>query len=386
MRRVIVAGASGSIGRRTLEVCARHRDRLLVVGLAVRGRWREQIEVLREWQPAAFAVEAADDAAGLRAAVARAAPRCRVLEGPDAAERLAREVECDVVVNGIVGSAGLGVTLATLERGVRLALANKESLVIGGPLVREALTRGGELLPVDSEHSAAHQCLHGAGPDTVQRLVLTASGGALREHPDWRRATPSEVLAHPVWEMGPRITVDSALLLNKGLELIEAHWLFDLPWSRLSVWLHPQALVHALVQFRDGSLVAHAARPDMRLPIQLALSWPERWESPVEPPGPVDLGRMHFEEVIRGRYPALDLAREAGEAGGTAPAVLNAADEVAVQAFLDGRIRLGQVPELLRAVLDDHAVEPLRSREQLGEADRAARRDAERRVAQEALR
>jgi 1-deoxy-D-xylulose-5-phosphate reductoisomerase len=284
-------------------------------------------------------------------------------------------------VNGIVGAAGLGVSLACLERGARLALANKESLVLAGALVQAALARGGELIPVDSEHSGAFQCLRAGSAAHVRRLILTASGGALRDHPDWRRATPAEVLAHPVWAMGPRITVDSALLLNKGFELIEAHWLFGLDWARLEVWLHPQALFHTLVEFTDGSVVAQAARPDMRLPIQLALSWPERWGPAVEAPRAADLAAVSFECVAPGRYPALDLARAAGERGGTAPAVLNAADEVAVAAFLDGRLALGRLPGLLESVLEAHAVEPVESREQLARVDAWARGEAERRLA-----
>lgn len=377
-RRVVVAGASGSIGRQALDVCRRERSRLRVVGLTVGRRWEELGDALREWRPAALAVAEPEDAARLRVEVERAAPGCRVLTGPDAAEALLSELDFDVCVNGIVGAAGLGVSLATLERGARLALANKESLVVGGPLVRAALARGGELVPVDSEHSAAFQCLQAGGAAQATRLVLTASGGALRDHPDWKRATPREVLAHPVWAMGPRITVDSALLLNKGFELIEAHWLFDLPWSRLEVWIHPQALIHALVEFHDGSLVAQAAVPDMRLPIQLALSWPERWSRAVEPPTAADLGRLSFAPVEPGRYPALELARRAGEAGGTAPAVLNAADEVAVGAFLEGGLALGDLPGVLERVLDAHQPQGVEGRAQLVEVDRWARAEARR--------
>ncbi|HKQ57635.1 MAG TPA: 1-deoxy-D-xylulose-5-phosphate reductoisomerase, partial [Candidatus Eisenbacteria bacterium] len=296
--------------------------------------------------------------------------------GEGAAARLVARVECDAVVNGIVGAAGLAASLETLARGCRLALANKETLVVGGPLVRAALAKGGELVPVDSEHSAALQCLGGRPAAEVARLTLTASGGALRTHPDWRSATRDEVLAHPVWSMGPRITVDSALLFNKGLELIEAHWLFDLDWARLDAVLHPEARFHALVAFRDGSMVAQAAAADMKLPIQLALSWPEHWPGGPEPVAPEALAGLTFKPIEPGRHPAFDLALAAGRAGGTAPCVLNAADEVAVAAFLEGRLPLGAVPDVIAAVLDAHDVSQVTSLEQLLSVDAWARDQA----------
>jgi len=290
--------------------------------------------------------------------------------------RMIERVACDHVLNGIVGAAGLEPSLAALARGTRLALANKETLVVGGALVESALARGGELIPVDSEHSAALQCLSGRAASEVTCLTLTASGGPLRRHPRWREATPAEVLAHPVWAMGPRITVDSALLFNKGLELIEARWLFGLSWSQLGAVLHPQARVHALVEFVDGSIVAQAATPDMRLPIQLALSWPERWPDAGMPRLADPLAALEFEPIVSGRFPAFDLALAAGQAGGTAPCVANAADEVAVRAFLDGAIALGQVPEVVARVLDAHAVAPVESLAQLLEVDAWARAEA----------
>ncbi len=245
--------------------------------------------------------------------------------------------------------------------------------MIGGALVRARLAAGGELLPIDSEHSAALQCLGGRPPSEVLRLTLTASGGPLRNHPDWRRASRAEVLAHPVWSMGPRITVDSALLFNKGLELIEAHWLFDLAWEQLEAVIHPPAVFHAFATFRDGSTVIQAARADMILPIQLALSWPERWGEAVAPLAARDLAGLEILPIEAGRHPAFDVALAAGIAGGTAPCAVNAADEVAVQAFLDGALRLGQVPEVLKRVLDEHRVEPVESLEQLAAVDARAR-------------
>jgi len=374
--RLAVLGSTGSIGTQALDVASRERERVRVVGLAAGRSLARLLEQARLWRPAALALERADDEAAARAALAAAAPGARVWVGSGSAARLAAESETEVVLNGIVGAAGLAASLAVLERGARLALANKETLVVGGPLVRAALARGGELLPVDSEHSAALQCLGGRPPAEVLRLTLTASGGALRGHPDWRRATPAEVLAHPVWSMGPRITVDSALLFNKGLELIEAQALFDLDWEQLDAVLHPQTIVHALATFRDGSTVVQAAAPDMRLPIQLALSWPERWGEAVAPLSPTALAGLQFEPLDCGRHPAFDLAVAAGRAGGTVPCVLNAADEVAVQAFLTGGLPLGRVPEVLAAVLERHRREPVESLEQLERADAWARRAA----------
>jgi len=372
-RRVAIAGATGSIGRQTLDVIARHCDRLACVALAA-GRDLEGLAALaHELRPAVVALEHATDPVAARAVLASAAPAAQVLVGEGAAARAIAASGPDVVVNGVVGAAGLAVSLAALAARARLALANKESLVVGGELVRAALARGGELLPVDSEHSAALQCLQGRPPEEIAKLTITASGGALRNHPDWRRASPAEVLAHPVWKMGARITVDSATLFNKGLELIEARWLFDLAWEQLDAVIHPQAIVHALVAFRDGSSVAQAAHADMRLPIQLAISWPERWSSSVTPIAATSLAGLEFAAIPAGRHPAFDLARAAGRTGGTAPCVLNAADEIAVAAFLDGTLTLGQAVDCVARVVEAHPVEKVESLEQLAHVDRAAR-------------
>ena len=374
--RLAVLGSTGSIGTQALEVAARERERVRVVALAAGGSLAGLLEQARTWRPEAVALEQAADEAGARAALAAAAPGARVFVGPGAAARLAAECDAGTVLNGIVGAAGLAASLAALGRGARLALANKETLVVGGALVRAALARGGELVPVDSEHSAALQCLGGRPAAEVRRLTLTASGGALRGHADWRRATPAEVLAHPVWSMGRRITVDSALLVNKGLELIEAQALFDLGWEQLDAVLHPQTIVHAMATFRDGSTVVQAAAPDMRLPIQLALSWPDRWGEAVAPLEAAALAGLEFAPLPPGRFPAFDLAVAAGRAGGTAPCVLNAADEVAVRAFLDGAIPLGRVPEVLAETLERHRTEPVESLAQLERVDAWAREAA----------
>jgi 1-deoxy-D-xylulose-5-phosphate reductoisomerase len=372
-RTLAILGSTGSIGTQALAVAARHPDRLRVVALAARRDLARLCEQAQRIGPAAVALEEPADGADARAALEAAAPAARLWIGPGAAARMIEEIDAATVLNGIVGAAGLSASMATLARGERLALANKETLVVGGELVARALERGGELLPVDSEHSAVLQCIGGRPPDEVESLTLTASGGALRSHPDWRRATPEEVLAHPVWAMGPRITVDSALLFNKGLELIEARWLFGVPWERLAATLHPQALVHAIVTFRDGSSVLQAAWPDMALPIQLALSWPERWSGSLEPLPPARLAGLEFAPIETGRYPAFDLAVAAGRAGGTAPCVLNAADEVAVEAYLGRAIELGALPGVVAAVLESHPVERVESLEQLARVDEWAR-------------
>jgi len=372
-RRVAVLGSTGSIGRQTLDVAEREPDRLAVVALAAGGDLDTLCAQASRWRPRGVALERAADADAARRALADAAPGAEIRVGAGSAARIVEAIDADVVVNGIVGAAGLEASLATLARGARLALANKETLVVGGPLVRAALARGGTLVPVDSEHSAALQCLAGRPAHEVARLTITASGGALREHPDWRAATPREVLAHPVWAMGARITVDSATLFNKGLELIEAVALFDLPWERVGAVLHPQALVHALVTFTDGSTLVQAAPPDMRLPIQLALSWPEHWGPVIAPLAPEALAGLTFAPLPSGRHPAFDLAVAAGRLGGTAPCALNAADEEAVRAFLEERIPLGRVPAVIEAVLDAHDVAPVESFAQLKDVDARAR-------------
>ena len=376
-RTLAVLGSTGSIGVQTLDVAEREAERLHVVALAA-GRSLETLTAqVTRWQPRFVALEHAADPAHARARLQTACATADIEVGEGAAARLAARCGSDVVVNGIVGAAGLAASLVTLDRGACLALANKETLVIGAPLVQASLARhGGSMLPIDSEHSAAMQCLLGRPAAEIARLTLTASGGPLRTHPDWRRATPAEVLAHPVWAMGPRITTDSATLFNKGLEILEAAALFGLGFDQLDAVIQPGAVLHAIVTFRDGSLVAQAAHPDMRLPIQLALSWPERWGAAVPAIPVTALAGLVIEPIESGRFPAFDCALAAGRAGGTAPCVLNAADEVAVHAFLEGAIPLGRVPEVLARVLEAHAVQPVESFAQLREVDAWARTTA----------
>lgn len=343
---VVVLGATGSIGLQALDVC----DRLGIVPIALAsGRGGPPFHQLADRYP--DAILAVADPVDPDHLLDRY--RARVVLGPEQVTALAATRDA-VVVNGIVGFAGLDATLAALTVGNRLALANKESMVAAGGIVNEVLAEGGgELIPVDSEHSAIHQCLEGEGRDGVRRLVLTASGGPFRgrDAADLVHVTPEEALAHPTWDMGPRITIDSATLVNKGLEVIEAHFLFGLPFDDIDVVVHPQSVVHSLVEFVDGSYKAHLGVPDMRIPIQYALTAPRRSPLQVE----FDLvGRsLTFDAPDREAFPALDLAYSAGRAGGVAPAVFNAADEVAVAAFLDGRLGFADIPAAIGRALDE---------------------------------
>ncbi|GAA2001042.1 1-deoxy-D-xylulose-5-phosphate reductoisomerase [Nakamurella flavida] len=345
-RRVILLGSTGSIGTQALDVIARHPDRFDVVGLAAGGSHPELFDRQRAAHP------------GARTAVAGSVPDSwsgpRPLTGPDAATELVATVDADVVLNGITGSVGLAPTLAALRAGRTLALANKESLVAGGSLVT-GLARPGQIVPVDSEHSALAQCLRGGSAGEVARLVLTASGGPFRGRTRGQLAdvTVEQALAHPTWAMGPVVTINSATLVNKGLELIEAHLLFAVPYDRIEVTVHPQSVVHSMVTFRDGSTIAQASPPDMALPIALGLSWPERLGDVASACDFTTASTWTFEPVDHDAFPALGLARRAGEAGGTVPAAWNAANEEAVAAFVAGRLRFTHIPDLLAGILDE---------------------------------
>ncbi|MFD7842513.1 1-deoxy-D-xylulose-5-phosphate reductoisomerase [Nocardia sp. NPDC059764] len=337
--RVLLLGSTGSIGTQALEVIAANPDRFEVVGLAARGG---NTELLASQIAATGAtnVAVADEAAAAELGVA--------LAGPDAATELVRRTDADVVLNALVGSLGLGPTLATLESGRRLALANKESLVAGGSLVTRAATPG-QIVPVDSEHSALAQCLRGGRADEVSKLVLTASGGPFR---GWttemlESVNPSEAKTHPTWSMGPMNTLNSASLVNKGLELIETHLLFGIGYDDIEVTVHPQSIVHSMVTFKDGSTLAQASPPDMKLPIALALGWPDRVPGAAAACDFSTASTWTFEPVDNAVFPAVELARTAGKAGGCVTAVYNAANEIAVQAFLDGLIRF---PDIVRTV------------------------------------
>jgi 1-deoxy-D-xylulose-5-phosphate reductoisomerase len=356
MKSVSILGSTGSIGTQALDVIRHNPDRFKVVGLSAAGG---NVELLagqvREFLPPVVAIADEDAAADVTQKLG-AIKGVEVISGPEAAEALARDVETDVVVNALVGSAGLGPTLATLQSGKTLALANKESLVVGGELVTDLIKGEPErLLPVDSEHAALAMALRGERREDLKRVVLTGSGGPFRgwTRSELARASVKEALQHPVWSMGPKITIDSATLMNKGLEVIEAHYLFDLEYSQIHVLIHPEGLVHAMAEFRDGSLRAEMAKADMRLPIQLALAWPERLPTGVEPV-PLTDRPLTFEPVDREAFPAVDLAYRVGGLGLTFPAVMNAANEVAVMAFLEGKIPLTRIVELVQTVVDEH--------------------------------
>ena len=317
MKSVTILGSTGSIGTQALDVVRRNPDRFKVVGLSAAGANQELlVGQVREFLPPHVAIADEQAAADVKAKIG-ALPGVEVIVGPDAAERLAGETETDLVLNGLVGSAGLAPTLATLQSGKTLALANKESLVVGGELVTDLIKGEPErLLPVDSEHAALAMALRGERREDLKRVVITGSGGPFRgwTRSELARASVKEALQHPVWSMGPKITIDSATLMNKGLEVIEAHYLFDLEYSSIHVLIHPEGLVHAMAEFRDGSLRAEMAQPDMRLPIQLAMAWPERLSTGVEPV-PLTEKALTFEPVDREAFPAVDLAYRVGEIG-----------------------------------------------------------------------
>ncbi|MDQ3210841.1 MAG: 1-deoxy-D-xylulose-5-phosphate reductoisomerase [Actinomycetota bacterium] len=375
MRSVAILGSTGSVGTQALDVVRRHSDRFKVVGLSAAGANLELLAgQIREFLPPFVAI-ADESAAGNVKQKLGAVPGVEIIEGPDASERLADEIEVDTVLNALVGSAGLAPTLAVLRSGKTLALANKESLVVGGELVTDLIKGEPErLLPVDSEHAALAMAMRGERREDIKRVVLTGSGGPFRgwTRNELARASVKEALQHPVWSMGPKITIDSATLMNKGLEVIEAHYLFDLEYSSIHVLIHPEGIVHAMAEFRDGSLRAEMASPDMRLPIQLALAWPERLATGVEPV-PLTERPLTFEPVDREAFPAVDLAYRVGGLGSTFPAVMNAANEVAVMAFLEGKIALTRVVELVQTVVDEHDPAPVVSIVSIERADAWAR-------------
>jgi 1-deoxy-D-xylulose-5-phosphate reductoisomerase len=370
MKRIAILGATGSIGTQALEVAAAHDD-LQVVALAAGSDVDGLVAAARATGAEVLAL--ADPAAAERAAPELGRP---VLRGPQALVELIDASGPDVVLNAVVGAAGLEASLATLERGLDLALANKESLVAGGALVLTAArTGGGRILPVDSEHSALQQCLGDTPREQLSALVITASGGPFRgrTRADLADITVEQALAHPTWAMGAKITVDSATLMNKGLEVIEAHMLFGLPYTEIEVVVHPQSIVHGMARLRDGALIAHLGHPDMRVPISYALTYPQRAAVDARPLTWTEAFSLDFQPPDLETFGCLRLAIEAGEAGGTAPAVLNAANEVAVAAFLTGTIGFLDIEALVGDALDHVDVRPLDSLATVAAADRAAR-------------
>jgi 1-deoxy-D-xylulose-5-phosphate reductoisomerase len=368
---VLILGSTGSIGTQALEVIGAS-DKLQVAGLSAESSWERVLAQARDHGVPAVAL--ADDDSAERAASAWGG---RVLAGEDGIRELIVESRPDLVLNAVVGAAGLGPSIVALTEGIDLALANKESLVIGGELVMAlAEATDARILPVDSEHSALYQLINAEPPGTVDRLVLTASGGPFRGRTDLSGVTPEDALAHPTWEMGGRITIDSATLMNKGFEMIEAHHLFGVPYERIDVVVHPQSIVHSLVNLNDSASLAHLGYPDMKVPISYALRHPERADVDVPTLDLADVGELNFEAPDTETFACLRLAREAGEAGGTAPCVLNAADEVAVEAFLDRRIPFTGIPEVIERTLEALPGGPVRHFEELFQMDEAAREHA----------
>ena len=374
-KRILLLGSTGSIGQNTLEVLAGLQDRCEVVGLAAGSQWEALAQQVRYWRPRAVAISDARNADPLRAAVGG---ETSVLAGPDALVELVETVACDCVVAAVVGAAGLPATLRAVELGRQIALANKETLVVAGALIAPLARRtGARLVPIDSEHSAIFQAMQAGRRSEVKRVFLTASGGPFRT---WSReriaaATLEEALNHPTWDMGPKVTIDSATMMNKALEIIEARWLFGLEPDQIDVLVHPESAVHSLVEFCDGSLIAQLGSPDMRTPIQYALTYPDRLPCPSAALDLAALRRLHFFPPDVEKFPALRLGHETARRGGTAGAVLNAANESAVELFRAGEIRFPEIVELTEQALRRHESIDNPSLEELLAADRWARNE-----------
>ena len=377
-KRIIILGSTGSIGTQTLDVVSQFRDRFEVVGLSTLGHLDDAVEQARAFAPSVMAITDSETATPARQRID--AGRTTILEGPDAMNRMVAEWGCDMVVVATSGSAGLPPTLEAIRRGRDIALANKETLVKAGDLVM-ALARqhGIRILPIDSEHNAIFQCLAGQKGDAIRRILITCSGGPFLDYSAERmsRVTVAETLQHPRWRMGPKITVDSATLMNKGFEVIEGHHLFGVDIDRIEVVIHPESICHSMVEFVDGSILAQLGPTDMRLPILNCLTWPERAANAMEPLDLCAIGRLTFRRPDLERFPALGYAREAAKVGGTMPAVLNAANEVAVGWFLEGRIAFGDIPRIVRHAMDGHRARPSPTLEEIEESDHWARERAE---------
>jgi len=376
MRNVVVLGSTGSIGTSTIKVAEDLPERIRLLGLAAGNNVELLIEQTRKHQPEAISISDPAKAKELRNALGT---KTAVFSGPEGLLKLATLPSADIVLIAIVGTAGLQPALAAIRAGKDIAVASKEILVMAGEIVmREARDAGVRVLAVDSEHSAIFQCLDGKPSESVRKLWLTASGGPFRSTPkeEFPAITVERALKHPSWVMGRKITIDSATLFNKGLEMIEARWLFDIEIDRVSVVVHPQSVVHSMVEFVDGSMLAQLSTPDMCLPIQYALTYPERANSERVQTNLAKLGNLTFEEPDHHRFPSLDLARQAGEVGGTLPAVLNAANEVAVDAFVNRRITFPQISETVRDTMKRHQVVAHPNLDQILQADAWARRAA----------
>jgi 1-deoxy-D-xylulose-5-phosphate reductoisomerase len=387
MKRIALIGSTGSIGKSTLSVVEHLSDRFSIFALTA----NSTVDLLAD-QVAAFRPKVVGIADGRfvndfrTLCSARSIPVPEIVTGREGLTQIATAAEVDTLVSAAVGAAGLWPTYAAVAAGKNVTLANKEAMVLAGELLRKtARTSGSSIIPIDSEHSAIDQCLRSGHPAEVRRLILTASGGPFRETPVERfaRVTPEEALKHPTWRMGKRITIDSATLMNKGLEVIEARWLFDVPPEKVDIMVHPQSIVHSMVEFVDGSIVAQLGTADMRQPIQYALTYPERLVSPVAPLDWATAARLDFNAPDRTKFPCIGLAYDSIRAGGTAPAVLNAADEIAVDAFLNRKIRFTDIPDLIRTTLESHSNQDGYSLESILEADQWARDFARRWVGQQ---
>nr|BCX00643.1 MAG: 1-deoxy-D-xylulose 5-phosphate reductoisomerase [Bacteroidota bacterium] len=375
MRELVVLGSTGSIGTQTLEVVSHFPEKFRVRALVARRQVARLAEQARRFLPDSVVLLDPSGRQALEEAL-RGTPT-GVYVGMEAAEAVASDPEADLVVSALVGFAGLRPTLAALRAGKRVALANKESLVVAGHLMRALeQSSGAQIVPVDSEHSAIFQCLQGEPRERIEKLILTASGGPFRTHSraELERVTPDQALRHPNWSMGAKITIDSATLMNKGLEVIEAHWLFGIEPERIEVLVHPQSIVHSMIQFVDGSIKAQLSLPDMRLPIQYALTYPDRLQAPYPRLDWSRVRQLDFEPPDVERFPALRLAYRALDRGGSAPAVLNAANEVAVSLFLEGRIPFTRIPVLVEAAMESLPWEPEPDLETLEAIDRETRR------------
>jgi 1-deoxy-D-xylulose-5-phosphate reductoisomerase len=374
MKNLAILGSTGSIGVSTLDIVAAHPDRFRVVSLSAGNNLDRLEEQIRRFRPRIVSVVQPEAARDLRQRLGSDAPE--VVSGVEGLIACSTHGQVEMVLSAIVGAAGLVPTMAAIESGKDIALANKETLVTAGPLVMEAVARQGvKLYPVDSEHSAIFQSLEGHRRSDVRRLILTASGGPFRNRPlsELGRVTPEDALAHPNWSMGRKISIDSATMMNKGLEVIEACWLYAMPGNEVQVIIHPQSVVHSMVQYQDGSVLAQLGNPDMRTPIAHCLAWPERIEAGVEPLDMLAVGRLDFEAPDLERFPCLRLAQEAWRRGGTSSAILNAANEVAVQAFLDNQLAYTAIPGVIESTLEKLSPRPADSIDNILEDDARAR-------------
>ena len=375
-KRVIILGSTGSIGCSALSVAENLADEITIVGLAAGSQWEKMADQVARFRPRMAVLFDRDAADRLAHRLAGSGLDVEIRGGPDELVRMVKELDCDFVLSGIVGVAGLPATLAAVERGLTIGLANKESLVVAGRLMVDAADRSGaRLIPVDSEHSAIYQSLHSGRHEEIERIFLTASGGPFRT---WSRermkeATPADALKHPTWQMGPKITIDSATMMNKALEIIEAKWLFNVDPDRIEVVIHPESIIHSMVAFRDGSVVAQMGCPDMRTPIQYALTYPRRLAAGGDRLDFSKLDRMHFEPPDPARFPSLRLGHEVARQGGTAGSAVNAANEAGVTAFLEGRIGFLDLVCIVEDVLKRHPFEEEPDLETLTKVDAWAR-------------